>query len=137
MTVKLLVKFIFAWVCLSPVPGLYAQSSSGQVEQSQRLIEKDRDLTERIIAEKTYYIEAIVVKGGTILSGDEVEKLIGPFQKKRLFGKDIEAILESVRTAYGKKGWRPDSIGVAYKVNENVLEINIDETALIHNPEEK
>ncbi len=137
MAIKSQIKLLIAVFCLTSAIELNAQGDAGRIEQSERIIEKDRRLTERITSKKSFYIDTILVSGANALPEGEIERIIRPFRKKRLSGSDIDRIIGLFRLSYGKSGWRPDSVGFAYSVAKNSLEIIVDENAIIHNPEGK
>ncbi len=93
------------------------------------MIENDLEARRRLDKFEKVYIENISVKGASLLSEDEIEQIIEPYQKKWLAKKDIFEIMQSLEQLYSQRGYAKGDIKIYYSVSEKSLTIHVEETS--------
>ena len=127
-------KAVLCALCVLVGIGLYCSPCRAQtIEQMQRadqMLEQERQLRDRLEEEKIFAGE-IEVEGVTLLGQDEVVEIISPFHKHWLTKKDIQRLLDSVKTAYSRKGYETGKLDVSYQVKKNTkLVVTVKEYSL-------
>lgn len=101
---------------------------AGQIERSHELLEKERALLERLNRQGKVYIKRIIVESRSLLTGEEVNEIILPFQRQWLNKEDIEEIIGLIIEALSRKGYDRAMIDVSHEVNRKQLVIKVRET---------
>ncbi|MCM8779253.1 MAG: hypothetical protein NC898_03960 [Candidatus Omnitrophica bacterium] len=102
----------------------FAQTT-GEIQRSEELLEKEKRLKERIERKENVFIKKIIVEGCRLLSEDEIKEIILPFQRKWLNKEEIKEILNLFKETYEKKNLSPPKI--SYQIKKHQLKIQIEE----------
>jgi len=120
-----LILFIFS---IHAKVNCFAQSSSAsQAQRTEELLEKERQLEEKIQQPEKIYIKNIIVQGASLLDQEKIKEIIEPFSKYWLTKGDIQKIMDAIKVAYQKKGVLEQLVKVSYEVNEESLLIKVEE----------
>jgi hemolysin activation/secretion protein len=107
----------------------FAQNPSiSQIQRAQEVLEKEQALRERLKQKEKIFIYKIIVKGTSLLSEEQVQEIILPFQKRWLTKKIIGEILELIKKAYEEKAYTREPVKIAYQIQKKKLIIEIDES---------
>jgi hemolysin activation/secretion protein len=153
-----IVSLLFVSIFLLVVPASLVQAQAqvppgqtvGGVQQREREIEKEKELIEKIRKEKeepevseeeipegevsvgkeeTVLVSKFKVVGATLLSREEIEEIVKPFEGKELSLKELQGVVDLITRAYREKGYvtsraylPPQTIG-----KDGIVEIRIVE----------
>jgi len=102
--------------------------TAGTIERSQEILQEDKDLRQRIEREEKVFIKKVIIKGALKLSREEIRDIILPFENQWLTKKDIQRIIDSLKSAYQKKGIETSHFKPAYELKKaQILEITLNE----------
>lgn len=127
---------------------LFAQQDVSDMERMRELLEKEKALREKIekkeekpeieekipvkeippAPEEKVFIKKIIVTGNTLISQQEIERIISPFENQELTLKDFRKIADLITDAYRQKGYVTSRAYLPpQKIEEGILEIRIIE----------
>lgn len=105
----------------------FAQITPSQVQRTHEILEKEKALREKIEKEEKVFIKRIVVEGASLLSKDEIDKIILPFQRHWLSKEDIQQIINLLIQTYNQKGYDASKVNISYEIKKRQLIIEINE----------
>jgi len=128
-------------VCLSVFAGGYiflscftlkisfaAPETASTIGRSQEILREDKALRQKIEQGEQFFVEKIVLKGASKLSQEEIRDIIVPFQDSWMTKKDIQQIIDALKSAYEKKGIETNRFQMACELKETgILEVTVDE----------
>ena len=113
-------------LCLAGQGTCRAQDApTAEVQRSQELIQEERAFRERMGGERRRYVEHIVVKG-VELPPEELEAILEPFQDAWVTTGDIDRLIELIREAAIRHGYKKYRFGASYKMDEGTLLLTIE-----------
>ena len=102
-------------------------STTARIERSQEILQKDRDLRQKIIQEDKTFVKTIIVKGALKLSEEEIKGITDVFQGSWLTKEDIQQLVDSLKLAYERKGVASSQVKISYELKkEKTLEITVE-----------
>jgi len=118
----------YIYVCLILLVAGYALAEQGptigSIDRSQEMIRDDEALRRKIGQQERTFVKKIILKGGLKLPPQEAEELIAPFQGQWLTKEDILQLVDSLKSAFNKKGIAAASVNISYELKKDgVLEI--------------
>lgn len=106
-----------------------APTTAGTIERSQEILQQDNVLRQKIEQKERFFVKKIILKGASKLSEEEINNIIVSSQGGLMTKKDIQQIIDSLKSAYEKKGINPDRIKITYKLKKSgILEIDLKES---------
>jgi len=123
--------FVFGFILFSSCAAKISSAASvstSSIERSQEILQEDKTLRQKIEQEEKFFVKTIIVKGVVKLSKEEIGGIILPFQGQWLTKKNIQQLIDSLTTAYAKKGIETNRIAISYKLKKDkTLEIAIND----------
>ena len=105
-------------LCLAGQGACRAQDApTAEVQRSQELVEEERAFREQMRGEHRRYVEHIVVKG-VELPPEELEAILEPFQDAWVTTADIDRLIELIREAAIRHGYKKYRFGASYRMEE-------------------
>ena len=102
-------------------------STTARIERSQEILQKDRDLRQKIIQEDKTFVKTIIVKGALKLSEEEIKGITDVFQGSWLTKEDIQQLVDSLKLAYERKGVASSQVKISYELKKGkTLEITVE-----------
>lgn len=123
--ITVIILFLFCLIGNNPIICFAQAPTASQIERSQENLEKERALRETIERGEKVFVKKIIVKGITLLTGEQIKEIIMPFQKHWLTKDDIQRLLDLLRQAYQQKSQQIPTI--SYQVKERKLIISVEE----------
>lgn len=156
-------KILFAFLVLLLIcPAVFSQSLSnfqtiGTVSRDQKALEKQRAIDKQIKAkkkksqieenskeassvpeEKKVLIKTIVVEGATLLSDEDLKKIISQYEGKELYLSEMQKVTELITDAYRNKGYATSEAHLpAQTIQDNILTIKVIENKQISETQKK
>ncbi|MDD5692567.1 MAG: POTRA domain-containing protein [Candidatus Omnitrophica bacterium] len=116
-----------AIICLILLAAGYAFAEAptiGTIDRSQEMIREDEALRQRIGQQEKYFVKTILLKGSLKLPAQEAEELTASFQGQWLTKEDISQLIDSIKSAFQKKGIAAGRVNISYELKKDgVLEI--------------
>ncbi len=127
MTKKTIIA-IFMTLILNFYGSVLAQTdTTARIERNQEILQKDNALRQKINQEKKFFVKNIIVKGALKLSEEEIKGITDAFQEHWLTKEDIQQLIDSLKSACGKKGIPDSQVKVSYELKEGkTLEITVE-----------
>lgn len=109
-------------------PLLLGAQSASTIERSQEILQEDKVLRQKIEQEEKFFVKKIICKGCLRLSEEEIKEIIATSQAQWMTKENIQQIIDSLKSAYEKKGIKADQVKVAYELKkDSTLEITVNE----------
>jgi len=70
------------------------------------------------------------VEGVSLLSKEQIEEIILPFQKHWLSKDEIQQIIDLIIHAYKQEGYEESPVKISYEIEEKRLKIQVEELLL-------
>ena len=112
--------------CLFFANCLFAQHSASQILRTQELFENEKQLRKRL-EENRKFIKQIVVQGSTVLLDNQLDKITASFQRRWLDKRDIQRLIDLIKSAYDELGLIDRIEDVLYRIKGKRLLIEIEE----------
>jgi hemolysin activation/secretion protein len=123
-----MLKYKSLYIILLILPLFLGAESASTIQRSQEMLKDDKALRQKIEQEEKFFVKAIVLKGALKLSEEEIKDITVPFQGQWLTKKEIQQIIDSLKSAYEKKGVGPNRIKISYELKKDkTLEITVNE----------
>ncbi len=103
-----------------------AEESTGQIQRTQEILEKEKALRARLEDEKVF-IKRIIVQGANLSTEEKIKQMILPFQKRWLTKKDILQIKDAISQIYQQEGYREQLVKITYKIINKELIFRVAE----------
>ncbi len=104
-----------------------AQPPTGQIQKTQEMLEKERELRQRIEKPQKQFVEKIQVEGASLLSEQELQEITLLFEERWLTQEDIQQVIDLIIQAYKQKGYSEKELKSSYQIENNNLEIQVEE----------
>jgi outer membrane protein assembly factor BamA len=117
---------IICLIVLAADYALAAPPTAASIERSQEILQEDKALRQRIEQGEKFFVKTIICKGCLRFSEEEIKNIAAPFQGRWMAKEDIRQIMDSLKSAYEKKGIPPDRVNVSYELKkDSILEITV------------
>ncbi|MCM8787845.1 MAG: hypothetical protein NC935_07355 [Candidatus Omnitrophica bacterium] len=104
--------------------------SASQIERTHQILKEEQTLQEKLQKEDKVFIKKIIIKGISLLTEDEIKKMILSFQKHWLSKTEAQQILEEIKQVYAQKGYKNQLLKISFKIKKNYLIIEVKEKIL-------
>lgn len=111
--------------CLDAKTACFPQVSVGEAIRSEEILEKEVILRKKLQQEEKVYIKRISVEGAGLLSEEEIEAIVSPFQKHWLTKIEIKQILTLITQVYGLKSPSGEPAKISYQIKGKELKIEV------------
>lgn len=126
MTRFLVIILVVLFCSCSPLLAANTPSVS-EIQRSEELINKDRQLRNRLEeSEGKYFIKTITVSGDNFLTEEETSAITASYQKRWLGEGDIRQIIRAIKDAYKQRGEKD----IDYKITSQIKNMNLLITVL-------
>lgn len=105
----------------------FSQTSPSEVLRSEEILRREEILKGKLQAQEKAFIKKIIVEGAALLSEEEVETIVSPFQKHWLTKDEIKQILTLITQAYTLKSPQQEPPKISYRIKGKELRIKVEE----------
>lgn len=122
-----MLKWIILFLILN-INVCFAQVPAGQIQKSQEILEKEKELRQRIEKPQKQFVKKIEVKGASLLSEQELQEITLPFERRWLTRADIQKIMDLIIDTYEQKGYNATKLKLSYQIKNRRLKIQVEES---------
>lgn len=105
----------------------FSQSAISEIGRTEEIIEEEKALRKRLEEGRKVFIKKIIVEGVSLLSQEQIEQIMLPFQKHWLSKEEIQQIVDLIVQAYRQEGHRKQPAKIFYEIKKKSLEIQVEE----------
>ncbi|MFC1804284.1 POTRA domain-containing protein [Candidatus Omnitrophota bacterium] len=105
----------------------FAQVTAGSIQRSEELIEKEKELRQKVEVPSKVFPIKFMVEGASLLTAEEIMEIASAYRNRWLGEKEVNELFDLIRKAYEEKGFSGQPQEISYRMRSKYFMVLIVE----------